>query len=265
VNNATGRYASVNGLELYHEIHGTGPPLVLLHGAMATFETSFGGLLPSLAKTRQVIAVEQQAHGHTADVDRPLRYEQLADDTAALLRHLGIGRADFFGWSMGAGIALQLAIRYPELTRKLIAASVTYNQNGFYPEFLAGTETADVIDLTGSPWHEAYLRTAPNPSDWSRLVAKVFELDRETQDWSPEAIRAIKAPALLIVGDSDIVRPEHAVELFRLFGGGVPGDIVGRPASRLAVLPGTTHQTLVQRADWLLSMIDEFLDEPMPA
>jgi pimeloyl-ACP methyl ester carboxylesterase len=260
-----GRYASVNGLNLYYEIHGAGQPLVLLHGALSEIETSFGHLLPSLAKTRQVIAVEQQAHGHTADIDRPLRYEQMADDTAALLQHLAVDRADIFGWSMGAGIALQIAIRHSELVRKLVAASVTYNRGGFYPEFLAGTETANVDDLTGSPWQEAYHRTAPRPEGWPRLVAKVLELDRQIQDWPSEAIRKIKAPTLLIIGDSDVVRPEHAVEMFRLLGGGVPGDIAGRPASRLAVLPGTTHVTLVQRTDWLLSMIGEFLDEPMPA
>src|SRR6266566_5265793 len=207
-------YALVNGLNMYYEIHGEGQPLVLLHGALSAIGTSFSKVLPQLSSTRQVIAVEQQAHGHTADIDRPLTYEQMADDTAALLQQLGIEKADLFGWSMGAGIALQIAIRHPEVVRKLVLASVTYNRNGFYHEVL---------------------------------------------DWPPEVIQSINAPTLLIIGDSDVVRPEHTVELFRLLGGGVAGDLVGLPRSQLAVLPGTTHVTLVDRADWLVSMITQFL------
>src|SRR3989441_194025 len=261
---AKGSYASVNGLEMYYEIHGTGEPLVLLHGALSAIGTSFGKLLPAFAGTRQVIAVEQQAHGRTADIDRPLTVEQMADDTAALLQHIGIENADIFGYSMGAGITLQIAIRHPDLVRKLVVAAVTYNSDGFHPGLLAGMETLKPEDLAGSPWQEEYARTAPNPEDWPTLVAKVKQLDREFQDWPAEAIQSIKAPTLVIIGDSDIVRPEHAVEMFRLLGGGVPGDIAGLPNSQLAVLPGTTHVTLVERADLLLAMITAFLDAPMP-
>ena len=252
-------YALVNGLNMYYEIHGEGQPLVLLHGALSAIGTSFSKVLPQLSSTRQVIAVEQQAHGHTADIDRPLTYEQMADDTAALLQQLGIEKADLFGWSMGAGIALQIAIRHPEVVRKLVLASVTYNRNGFYPELLAGLETSKPEDLAGSPFQEEYERFAPKPQEWPRLFAKVNQLDREVQDWPPEVIQSIKAPTLLIIGDSDVVRPEHTVELFRLLGGGVAGDLVGLPRSQLAVLPGTTHVTLVDRADWLVSMITQFL------
>jgi len=252
-------YALVNGLNMYYEIHGEGQPLVLLHGALSAIGTSFSKVLPQLSSTRQVIAVEQQAHGHTADIDRPLTYEQMADDTAALLQQLGFEKADLFGWSMGAGIALQIAIRHPEVVRKLVLASVTYNRNGFYPELLAGLETSKPEDLAGSPFQEEYERSAPKPQEWPRLFAKVNQLDREVQDWPPEVIQSIKAPTLLIIGDSDVVRPEHTVELFRLLGGGVAGDLVGLPRSQLAVLPGTTHVALVNRADWLVSMITQFL------
>ncbi len=258
-----GNYANINGLNIYYEIHGTGKPLVLLHGALSGIDNSFGKLLPSLAKTHQVIAVEQQAHGHTADIDRPLSYEQMADDTAALLRHLNVEKADIFGWSMGAGIALQIAIRHSELVRKLVLASVTYNDGGLYAELRAALDASKPEDLAGSQWEKAYVRIAPHPENWIKLVAKSQQLDREIQDWPSEAIRAIKAPTLLIIGDSDIVRPEHAVELFRLLGGGVAGDLAGLPNSQLAVLPGTTHVGLIDRADWLLSMIGEFLDAPM--
>jgi pimeloyl-ACP methyl ester carboxylesterase len=254
---------------MYYEVHvtgqpGVGQPLVLLHGALSEIETSFGKVLPSLARTRQVIGVEQQAHGHTADIDRPLSYEQMADDTVALLQHLNIQSADIFGWSMGAGIAMQMAIRHPERVRKLVTASVTYNSSGFYPEMLKGMETSNIEDLDGSIWQKAYARTAPNPKHWPTLVAKVLQMDRVVQDWPPESILSIKSPTLIIIGDSDVVRPEHAVELFRLLGGGVMGDVAGLPRSQLAILPGTTHVTLVDRADLLLSIIPPFLDAPMP-
>jgi len=249
---------------MYYEIHGAGRPLVLLHGAMGTIGM-FVELLPSLAKTHQVIAIEQQAHGRTADIDRPLRYEQMADDTAAALRHLNIDNADVFGYSLGGGVAWQLAIRHPELVRKLVVASATYNNDGIYPEVLAGIETMFTPEaFAGSPIEAAYARVAPNPDDFPTLVAKVQQLTREFAGWSAEAVRAIAAPTLLIIGDSDIVRPEGAVELFRLLGGGVPGDLAGLPPSQLAVLPGTTHIAVVQRTDLLLAIIPAFLDAPLP-
>jgi pimeloyl-ACP methyl ester carboxylesterase len=257
-------YASVNGLEMYYETHGTGRPLVLLHGALMTIE-QFGDVLPSLAKTRQVIAIEQQAHGRTADVDRPFSYEQMADDTVALLRQLKIEDADIFGYSMGGALALQIAMEHPELVRKLVVAAAAYSNEGVYPEVLEGIEDLKPEDLAGSPWQEAYAGVAPNPEDWPRLLAKVQELDRGFEGWSPEAISSIDAPTLVIIGDADIVRPEHAVEMLRLLGGGVPGDLGGGlPRSQLAVLPGTTHVTLINRADWLASMITAFLDAPLP-
>jgi pimeloyl-ACP methyl ester carboxylesterase len=145
-----GSYAEVNGLEMYYEIHGTGRPLVLLHGALSATGTTFGNVLPSLAETRRVIAVELQAHGRTADIDRPLRYELIADDTAALLGHIGVEDADIFGYSIGAGVALQIAIRHPEVVRKLVLASATYNSGGCHPGVLAGIEHLTPEALAGS-------------------------------------------------------------------------------------------------------------------
>lgn len=257
-------YASVNDLKMYYEIHGTGKPLVLLHGALTTIDTSFIKILPSLTEKRQVIAVEQQAHGHTADIDRPLTYEQMAEDTIELLRQLKIEKADFFGYSMGAGIALQIAIKHPDLVHKLVVVSVAYNNNGVYPEVLEGEEKLKPEDLDGTEWQKAYARIAPNPGHWPLLIAKEQKLTREFKGWAPDDIQAIKAPTFIIIGDSDIIRPEHAIEMFRLLGGGVAGDLTGLPCSRLAVLPGTTHVTLVDRSDWLLSTIEEFLDSPLP-
>ena len=258
----TGSYASVNGLEMYYEIHGTGEPLVLLHGAYMTID-AMGEVVPSLAKTRRVIAVEVQGHGRTADIDRPLSYEQMADDTAALLRHIGIEEADIFGYSMGGGIALQVTIRHPEVVRKLVLASVYYNNDGVYPEVLEAIETITPEAFAGTPWREEYDRIAPNPEHFPTLVAKLKELDLTFVGWPPEDIQAIEAPALIIIGDSDVVRPEHTVEMFRLVGGGVAGDLAGLPSSRLAILPGTTHVGLVERSDLLVSMIGEFLDAPI--
>jgi pimeloyl-ACP methyl ester carboxylesterase len=252
----------VNELGVYHEVHGTGKPLVLLHGAMSTIETSFGDVLPAFAETRQVIAIEQQAHGHTPDIDRPLSYTQMADDTAALLRELGIEGADVYGYSMGAGIAIELAIRHPGLVRRLVLASLAYSRDGLHPGIVEAIEGVTAEDLAGSVFEEAYAKVAPDPANWAALVAKCNELDIGFKGWSDDEIWSIYKPALVVIGDSDIVRPEHAVQLFRLFGGGVEGESAGLPRSQLAVLPGTTHLTLVERANWLVSMISAFLDDP---
>ncbi|HEX3049573.1 MAG TPA: alpha/beta hydrolase [Aggregatilineaceae bacterium] len=259
-----GHYASVNGLKMYYEIHGTNqsadqPPLVLLHGSLSATGTSFGQVLPLLEKTRKIIAVEQQAHGHTADIDRPLTIEQMGEDTVALLRQLGIRQADFFGYSLGTGIALYIAIRHPAMVRKLaLAGGVTYNRQGFHPGMLEGLDGLKPEYLVGSPFYDEYMQIAPRPEDFPRLIEKVKALNKTLHDWSPDEIRSIQAPTLLIIGDADIVQPEHVVEMFRLLGGGVVGDNVGLPSARLAILPGTTHVTLVQRADWLGSMLSEF-------
>ena len=262
-NDSKGSYAEVNGLEMYYEIYGAGEPLVVLHGAYMSINT-MGEVVSELAKNRRVIPVELQAHGRTADIDRPLSYEQMADDVAALLGHLKIEKADIFGYSMGGGVALQVAVRHPGMARKLVVASATYKSEGIYPEVLEGIEQITPEAFVGTPWREEYDRIAPNPEDFPTLVDKLKRLDGEIQDWPDEDIRSIKAPTLLIVPDSDVVRPEHALEMFRLIGGGVAGDLAGLPNSRLAVLPGTTHVGLVERSDWLVSMIGEFLDAPMP-
>jgi len=261
---ATSGYVPVNGLDVYYEIHGDGSPLALLHGGMGTIDSCFANLLPALAAARQVVAVELQGHGHTADADRPLSYQHLAADAAAVLEALGIGMADLVGYSLGGAVALELAMRHPALVRRVVfAGGTSYRRDGLYPEVLAEPESA-ADDLTGSVWHQAYLRVAPDPSRWPVLVAKNRDLDRTFAGWPDEAIQAVTAPVLLIIADSDIVRPEHTVQMFRLLGGGVIGDIAGLPASQLAVLPGTSHIGLLDRVGWLQSMILEFLGSPEP-
>ena len=265
---AGGRYAFVNGLKMYYEVRGPqrGTPIVFLHGAFSNIESDFGKILPTVAKTRQVIAIEQQGHGRTADIDRPLTYEQMADDVAELLRQLRITKADFVGYSMGGGVAMYVAVRHPELVRKLVfAGGASYDTDGFYPELLEGEKKMAPDAFVGTPWLKTYMRIAPNKGDWPKLVEKIKVLDLNWRGLSDDQLRSIKVPTMLIVGDADVVRPEHVVKMFRLLGGGVPGDLVALPRSRLAVLPGTTHVTLITRTNWLLSMIPEFLDAPVPS
>jgi pimeloyl-ACP methyl ester carboxylesterase len=261
---ATSGYVPVSGLDMYYEIHGDGFPLALFHGAMGTIDSCFADLLPALAATRQVVAIELQGHGHTADVDRPLSYRQMAADAAALLEALGIEMADLVGYSMGGAVAMQLAMQDPGMVRRIVfAGGTSYRRDGLYPEMLAEPDPA-ADDLTGSAWHQAYVRVAPDPGRWPVLVAKNSELDRTFAGWPDEDIQAMTTPMLLIIGDSDIVRPEHTMKMFRLLGGGVIGDLAGLPASQLAVLPGTSHVGLLDRVGWLQSMILEFLGTPVP-
>src|SRR5262249_30378409 len=169
-------YAPVNGLNMYYEAYGEGPPLLVLHGAYFTVDL-MGPIVPALAESRQVIAVELQGHGRTADIDRPITYEQMADDSAALLRHLGIDPADVFGYSMGGGVALQLAIRHPDVVRKLVVASASYRSDGMHAVALEMFPSISPELFAGSPIEEAYLRTAPNPGDFPKLVDKLKALD----------------------------------------------------------------------------------------
>ena len=255
----------VNGLDMYYEIHGTGQPLVLLHGAFSGIGTSFGKLIPGLAESRQVIAFELQAHGHTADIDRPLSLEGMADDTAAAIRELGFEKADVLGYSMGAGVALHTVIRHPEVVRKLVLAAVTYTKAGIQPGLMENLANMSPEMMHGSPFHDEYIKIAPHPENFAKLFSKKTEMDRNTKDIPAKSIEMIQSPTLLIIGDSDLVRPEHAVEMFRLLGGGVFGDTpAGLPNSQLAILPGTSHVGLASRPELLVPMINSFLDSPMP-
>jgi pimeloyl-ACP methyl ester carboxylesterase len=245
-------YAPVNGLRLYYEIHGTAnpaqPPLVLLHGGGDTIETSFGHILPALARTRQIIAFEQQGYGHTADVDRPFSFEQSADDTAALLAYLKIAHADLFGFSNGGTIALQVAIRHPGVVRKLVATSAFFKRDGGDPWFWEAMKNARLENMPAE-LQEAYRKVAPHPENLRSFHDKAAQRMRDFKDIPEAAIRAITAPTLVLVGDADVVRPEHAVELFRLL-----------PHAQLAVLPRTDHTALLTRTDAIVPMVNAFLD-----
>jgi pimeloyl-ACP methyl ester carboxylesterase len=258
-----GKFAKVNGLNLYYEMHGAGKPLILLHGGFGV-TGMFSQNLPALAENRQVIAVELQGHGHTADINRPLSFEQMADDIAALINHLGIENSDILGYSLGGGAALQTAIRHPNLVRKLVVISAPCRSDGWYPEVLAGMRSMNAeVGKTwvGSPMYQAYASVAPRPDDWPVLVGKMGQLLSQDYDWS-KAVSALKLPVMLVVGDADSVRTAHAVEFFELLGGGqrdANWDGSGMSSSRLAILPGTTHYDIFS-SPALAATVIPFLD-----
>ena len=262
-----GRYADVNGIKLYYEIHGTGRPLILLHGGLGAIEM-FGPNLPALAGGRQVIGVDLQGHGRTADIDRPLSTALMADDIAALITHLKLERPDLMGYSLGGGVALLVAVRHPELVGRLVIISTPIKRSAFYPDILAqqgqvGAAAAEAMKQT--PMHQLYASIAPRPEDWPRLLGKIGDAMKDDFDLSKE-VAAIKAATLVVAGDADIFPPAHAVEVFGLLGGGKRDggwDGSGRPTSRLAILPGLTHYAIFS-APALASTVIPFLDEPTP-
>jgi pimeloyl-ACP methyl ester carboxylesterase len=259
-------YAAVNGLNMYYEIHGQGGRnLVLLHGGLGSTDM-FSALIPALAQTRTVIAVDLQAHGRTADIDRPLSFEGMADDVAALISFLALGRVDIAGYSLGGGVALQTAIRHPELVSKLVLLSASSRRDGWFPEVLAGmammtAENAHMMCET--PMYKLYSRVAPQPEKWSTLIGKLGQLLGSDYDWSAD-VAALTGPVLFVVGDNDSVRLQHTVEMFGLLGGGLKDGGMGSTLkSQLAILPGTLHWNILMRADLLLPVLIPFLTEPV--
>ena len=260
-------YADVNGLKMYYEIHGKGEPLVLIHGGLGSIGM-FGANLQALAKTRKVIAVDLQAHGHTADITRVLSMAFMADDIAALLKQLGIKKADIMGYSLGGGVAIQTVIRHPEMVRKLIVVSAPFKRDGWYPEVLAGMAQMSAVaaeSMKKTPLYQSYSKIAPKVEDWPVLVTKTGQLLKQDYNWSNN-VKAIKAPTLLIVGDADAVRTAHAVEFFGLLGGGKKDagwDGSGKSNAQLAILPSVTHYDIFMMPALSLTAT-AFLDTPMP-
>jgi pimeloyl-ACP methyl ester carboxylesterase len=208
----TGRYAMVNGLKMYYEIHGSGSPLVLIHGGGSTIMSTFGRILPELAETHRVIAVELQTHGHTPDIDRPLSFEQDADDVAALLRQLHINKADIMGFSNGGTTSLQIAIRHPELVNKLVLASTTYKRDGMQSGFFDGFQHATLANMP-QLLKEAYLEANPDPKGLQTMFERDVARMVAFKDISDADVQSIQAPALVINGDAEVVRAEHALAL----------------------------------------------------
>jgi pimeloyl-ACP methyl ester carboxylesterase len=261
-NRPAGTYAAVNGINLYYEIHGTGKPLIMLHGGLGTFEM-FAALSPTLALNHQVIGVDLYGHGRTALTDRPMHVGYMADDIAGLIQHLGLEQADILGYSLGGAVALQTAIRHPERVNKLVVISTPFKRTGWYPEIQAGMTSIAPEFFIGTPIHDGYMRVAPKPEDFPRFVANIKDALSQDYDWT-ELVSALRTPTLLIAGDSDAFPASHAVEFFNLLGGslkdaGWNGENL--IPSQLALLPGTTHYNIVFRADLLLPVIAPFLDK----
>jgi pimeloyl-ACP methyl ester carboxylesterase len=260
--NPAGNYAAVNGIHLYYEIHGTGKPLILLHGGFGTFDM-FTALAPALAQHHQVIGVDLYGHGHTALTDRPIGFEHMADDIAGLIEHLGLEKADLLGYSLGGGVALQVAIRHPERVNKLVVISTPFKRAGWHPEQQAGMSFIAPEFVMGTPIYDAYMKVAPKPEDFSRFVTQMKEALSQDYDWTAP-VSALRLPILIIAGDSDGLPPTHAVEFFKLLGGGLMdagwnGEHL--IPSQLAILPGATHYNIIFRADLLLPALAAFLEE----
>lgn len=243
---SVGSYAQVNGLDLYYEIHGSGPPLILLHGGVSP--DAFGPNLPALAAGRQVIAAHLQGHGHTRDSERPFSHELMADDIAGLIAHLGLEQADLMGYSLGGGVALQTAIRHPRLVRKLVIVSAPARHTGSYPEVRAAFDAmAGLAPQIGAQLAQSPLAQRYPEVDWERLFAKLGRLAAQAYDWSA-AVAGLALPTMLIFADADSIHPEHMVEFYRLLGGGLRDaglDGALRPAGRLAIIPGASHYDIL--------------------
>lgn len=266
-------YVELGELRLYYEVHGeavgSSTPLVLLHGGLFDIDLQFGPLLPGLSAGRTVVALDFQGHGRTNDIDRDFGAAAFAGDVLGLLAHLGIDRADLFGFSVGGGVALELAVRHPDRVRKVVLSSVSYRADG-----MRGSENADAVGemtvdmIAGTPMEESYLAKSPHP-DLEHLQGLLNRLGATFAggfpDWSDDDIRGIAAPTLLTVGDADMVRLEHALAFLRLRGGDVNGDFEGVPASQLAVFPGTSHFFGLARTTLVLDAVTTFLDtDPAP-
>jgi pimeloyl-ACP methyl ester carboxylesterase len=238
-------YAPVNGLKMYYEVHGSGEPVVLLHGAFMTITNNWDGWIGELSKTRKVIAVEMQGHGRTADIERDISSENLADDVASLLDHLKIPKADLIGYSMGGGVAMQCAVRHPDKVRKVVVISSTFRRDGVVKEALDAIPKLTADAFKGSPIETEYKKLSPTPDEFPKFVKRVLATASKGDDFGADRLKATTAPMFFIHGDADGVRLEHVAEMFRLKGGEIHGDLGPRSASRLAILPNTTHVTLM--------------------
>jgi len=254
-------YAPVNGLNMYYEVHGSGEPVVLLHGAFMAISGDWNDWVNDLAKTRKVIAVEMQGHGRTADIKRDLTFENLSDDVAVLLDHLKVPSADILGYSLGGGVAMQFAIRHPEKVRKVVSISAVIRNEGWVKEGREALRNITAEVFKGSPIEAEYMKLSPTPNEFPGFVKHVIAMASQPYDFGADKFKATKAPMFFIHGDADGVRFDHIAEMYRLKGGGnIHGDMQPRSESRLAILPDTTHVTLMNKMSIIVPMIIDFLD-----
>jgi pimeloyl-ACP methyl ester carboxylesterase len=256
--------APVNGLKVYYEVHGDGRPLVLLHGAFMTIEMNWGQLIPDLAKTHKVIAIEMQGHGHTADTKRPFSYEALADDVADVMKYLKIEKADIVGYSFGGTVAYQLAIQNQEMVNSLTIISSTYKAEGWQPEALEALKSIKPEFFDDSPLKSGYVAVAPDPGHWIEFVSKLLDFDTVHYNLGDEHIKSISCPVLLICGDNDGIDKPELIKTYQLLGGAVFGDMVGMPKSHLAILPAKGHVSLMMDTPAIFSLLDNFYKTTNP-
>jgi pimeloyl-ACP methyl ester carboxylesterase len=258
-----GGYVEINGMNMYYEVSGDGEPMIVLHGAYMNIPT-MGEIVPRLARTHKVYALEMQGHGRTDDIDRPVTYPNLAGDVAAFMDALDIERADVFGYSMGAAAGLRLALDHPEKVDQLVAASVSFDMAGSQPDFLEMIPTMAPEMFVGSPLEDAWKAMAPNPDGFRPFVERMIALEHEPLAWGEE-VDALEVPVLIIAGDADMMTLDHLVDMFHKLGGGVAGDL-GKPlsASRLAILPATSHTAVINQTDLLMAFIAPFLKGETP-
>jgi len=259
----TGARVEVSGIEMYYEVSGDGPPLIVLHGAYMNIPT-MGQIIPDLAETNTVYALELQGHGRTTDIDRPITYENLAEDVIGFMDAVGVDKASLFGYSLGANTALRLAIDHPERVQRAVLASVAYDLTGWQPAYQAFLPQLTPEMFVGTPMEDEYRRLAANPEGFAALVDKLIALEHLPLAWEAD-VAAMETPLLIIQGDADTVTLEHSVQLFQLLGGGVMGDMgEPLPASRLAILPATSHTALINQPELLKALIEPFLREEAP-
>lgn len=258
-----GDYVDINGMKMYYEVTGSGDPLVVLHGAYMNIDT-MGEIIPRLAETHTVYALEFQGHGRTNDIDRPITYPNLSDDVAAFMEAVDLEKADILGYSMGAAAGLKLAIDHPDKVDQLVAISVAYSMEGMQPEFLAMVPTMAPEMFVGTPMEDAWKQYAPDPAGFRPFVERMIALEHEPLHWEAD-VKALKTPVLIISGDADVSTLEHSVAMFRLLGGGIMGDMGNPlPASRLAILPATSHTAIIDQVDLLEGFIEPFLAGETP-
>jgi len=253
-------YAPVNGLKMYYEIHGSGEPVVLLHGAFMAISGDWNNWINELAKTRKVIAIDMQGHGRTADIKRDITYENLADDISGLLDYLKIERADLVGYSLGAGAAIECAIRHPEKVRKVVSISAPYARDGWVKEANDFWPNFKLEMMKGTPAETEREKLNPVPGSFPDFFNHIKAAAMRPYDFGADNLKATKAPIFFIHGDADGVRLDHIAEMYRLKGGDLHGDMRPHPESRLAILPNTTHVTLMNRMTTIVPMIIDFLD-----
>lgn len=257
-------YAPVNGLKMYYEIYGEGKPIVLIHGSYMTIGLNWSQLIPELTKSHKVIALELQGHGHTADIDRPVSYKAMADDVSGLLKHLKIDSADIVGYSLGGTVAFQLAIDHPEQVRKLVIISTVFKYTGWQPEVLEILKSMSPEFLDATPLKTEYEKVAPKPGNWRSFLTKFIAFDKQDFDLGEDRIKGIKSPVLLIMGDNDGVDLAHKATMYKLLGGAVFADMTGLPKSRLAIVPATSHVTLMMETQKLAALIQPFINNVPP-